>query len=267
MVLLNVSSSQFKILSCPLAFGEISVKERIKTILNYKKPGFWAGITAVIMVLVVAAGFLTDRRDIGIIGGADGPTAVIVGNRREEHKDIDTIRAELAKLPNDPETLAKKGCFVRKYSNDTDTSMPDEVLNVAAWNHFCKEALKQQNMTEIVIANFTAKNGLVFEYISYDQNDYHFVIDFSRSDYAEMEEDYYEKTYPYFYVFQMEGEEGNYVQVTALSDVVDMSLEGIAEGIYENQDDGMPRHQMLSLLSFPEDYVDENGEKIWYKAE
>lgn len=50
--------------ACPLAFGEIGVKERVRTILNYRKPAFWAIIAAVCVCAAVALCFLTNpRRD------------------------------------------------------------------------------------------------------------------------------------------------------------------------------------------------------------
>lgn len=48
------------VLFCPLAFGEVGVKERVKAVLNYKKPAFWlVGVSAVICALVAVC-FLTD---------------------------------------------------------------------------------------------------------------------------------------------------------------------------------------------------------------
>ena len=44
---------------CPVAFGEVSVKERIKNVLHYKKPTFWIILASVIAVAVVAVCFLT----------------------------------------------------------------------------------------------------------------------------------------------------------------------------------------------------------------
>ena len=44
----------------PLAFGGIGVKERVKSVLNYKKPAFWIIILAVIACIVVAVCFLTN---------------------------------------------------------------------------------------------------------------------------------------------------------------------------------------------------------------
>lgn len=45
---------------CPLAFGEVGVKDRIKSIMNYRKPTFWIIVTALVVCLVVAVCFLTD---------------------------------------------------------------------------------------------------------------------------------------------------------------------------------------------------------------
>ena len=44
----------------PLAFGELGVKERVKSVMNYKKPAFWIIILAVVACVVVAACFLTN---------------------------------------------------------------------------------------------------------------------------------------------------------------------------------------------------------------
>lgn len=58
--LLECSVRRINIAACPLAFGEVGVKERVKTVLNYKKPAFWVVLIAVIAVIVLAVGFLTD---------------------------------------------------------------------------------------------------------------------------------------------------------------------------------------------------------------
>ncbi len=60
--LINCSVSQKMIAACPLAFGEVSVKERVKNVLNYKKPAFWIVIIAVIVCAVVCTGFMTNPK-------------------------------------------------------------------------------------------------------------------------------------------------------------------------------------------------------------
>ena len=48
------------IAACPLAFGEVGVKDRIKSIMNYRKPTFWIIVTALVVCVVVAVCFLTN---------------------------------------------------------------------------------------------------------------------------------------------------------------------------------------------------------------
>ncbi len=57
--LINCSSQRRLISACPLAFGETGVKNRIKTVLNYKKPAFWIVIVSVVVCIAVAVAFLT----------------------------------------------------------------------------------------------------------------------------------------------------------------------------------------------------------------
>ena len=60
--LLDCSISGRMIKACPLAFGETGVKERVKGVLNYKKPAFWVILAAVIACIVIAICFLTDPK-------------------------------------------------------------------------------------------------------------------------------------------------------------------------------------------------------------
>lgn len=44
---------------CPLAFGEVAVKERVKNVLNYKKPALWAVILLVVAAAIIGVCLLT----------------------------------------------------------------------------------------------------------------------------------------------------------------------------------------------------------------
>lgn len=104
--LVSCSLQKRMMFACPLAFGEVGVKNRVKSVLNYKKPTFWLVAVTVIAGVAVAVCFLTNPVseskkpdgdtdsssevdyyigtggnvfDVGIIGGADGPTTVVVG--------------------------------------------------------------------------------------------------------------------------------------------------------------------------------------------
>ncbi len=58
--LLECSVSRRMISACPLAFGEIGVKTRIKSVLHYKKPAFWLMVFAGIVFAAAAVCFLTN---------------------------------------------------------------------------------------------------------------------------------------------------------------------------------------------------------------
>ncbi len=60
--LVACSVNRRMIAACPLAFGEVGVKERVKSVMNYKKPAFWVIIIAVIVCVGVAVCFLTNPK-------------------------------------------------------------------------------------------------------------------------------------------------------------------------------------------------------------
>lgn len=58
--LLQCSMPRSAIAACPVAFGEISVKQRIRGVLNYRKPALWVVAASAVLCMVLAACFLTD---------------------------------------------------------------------------------------------------------------------------------------------------------------------------------------------------------------
>ncbi len=64
--LLTCSVNRRMIAACPVAFGEVGVKNRVKSVLNYKKPAFWLIIVAIIISIVVAVCFLTNPKNTSI---------------------------------------------------------------------------------------------------------------------------------------------------------------------------------------------------------
>ena len=59
-VLLACSMPRKAVITCPLAFGEVGVKERVRNALHYKKPAFWVVAASVAVCVVMAVCFLTD---------------------------------------------------------------------------------------------------------------------------------------------------------------------------------------------------------------
>ena len=60
--LVACSVNRRRIAACPLAFGEVGVKERVKSVMNYKKPAFWIVVAAIVSCIVVAVCFLTNPK-------------------------------------------------------------------------------------------------------------------------------------------------------------------------------------------------------------
>lgn len=57
--LLDCSTNHVHYAACPVAFGEVSVKYRIKYVLSYRKPSFWISLLGVLSILFVAVTLLT----------------------------------------------------------------------------------------------------------------------------------------------------------------------------------------------------------------
>ena len=76
-VLLACSMPRKAVITCPLAFGEVGVKERVRNALRYKKPAFWVVAASVAVCVVVAVCFLTNPP-------TDTDAAGLVGFHREQ---------------------------------------------------------------------------------------------------------------------------------------------------------------------------------------
>lgn len=61
--LLSLSAGRRIIGGSPIAFGENNTKARIKNILNYKKPQFWVSIIAIIVIVIVGVGLLSNPKE------------------------------------------------------------------------------------------------------------------------------------------------------------------------------------------------------------
>ncbi|RHR28761.1 hypothetical protein DWX43_12575 [Clostridium sp. AF19-22AC] len=63
MTLLSFGSGHHTPAICPLAFGEGNIRQRVKNVLNYKKPVLWMLIAAVIVCTAVAVCFMTNPKE------------------------------------------------------------------------------------------------------------------------------------------------------------------------------------------------------------
>lgn len=92
-VLLACSMPRKAVITCPLAFGEVGVKERVRNALYYKKPAFWVVAASVAVCVVVAVCFLTNPP-------TDTDAAGLVGFHREQVTYADVTGASGAQPSN-----------------------------------------------------------------------------------------------------------------------------------------------------------------------
>ena len=62
LALLNSGKRMSGLFVYPVAFGEISLKQRIKNVLSYRKPGLWITTIAIVLVAVIAICFMTSPK-------------------------------------------------------------------------------------------------------------------------------------------------------------------------------------------------------------
>lgn len=89
--LLNCSTDKRGTMAYPLSFGEVGVKSRVKSVLNYKKPTFWICVVAAAAIVVTALGFLTAPKvhivNSGIVESNEGDYIVM-----QEYYELDDGR-------------------------------------------------------------------------------------------------------------------------------------------------------------------------------
>ena len=51
-----------RLVLCPLAFGEVGVRDRVKSVLHYRRPGVWLSAAAVLLCAALAMTFLTEPK-------------------------------------------------------------------------------------------------------------------------------------------------------------------------------------------------------------
>ena len=151
------------IAACPLAFGEVGVKERVKSVMNYKKPAFWIVLASVIVCAAAAVCFLTNPKSEG---SNDITELLAPGSAWSYQLGYD------ADFPVDAsftvqDDLSVVGTIVKNDTN-TDFCIRYRVRGTAGWAEFygCTPEMAQEAGSEkylLFTASLRADNGkLVF---------------------------------------------------------------------------------------------------------
>ncbi len=118
--LLDCTVRKYSFTACPLAFGEVGVKERIKTVMNYKRPAFVLILLSVIVCVVTAVCFLTNP-----LKNEDILTVILEENgyeiveQEDEEITLSVPLSELSEKIFTKEGLTYKKGDVISYKNDT----------------------------------------------------------------------------------------------------------------------------------------------------
>lgn len=138
--LLSLSTGKRIIGGCPVAFGENNTKVRIKNVLNYKKPKFWVIAIAIVIIIILAMGLITNPPDDGNLSN----------NSTVEDYAWQYIDSVIESYNN-----AKFGSFKtidKKISKLEQLSTFDNILpnTVELWR--LEYRLKPENIDEVMIA-------------------------------------------------------------------------------------------------------------------
>lgn len=135
--LLSCSMQRRLVTVCPLAFGEVGVKKRVKEILNYKKPSFWILLAAVVVCVIVAVCFLTDPKDGTTViltneagnseAGEEADNAIAAGQEKE------LMAAEAAKQQEALSALQAEQESIAAAKEQLDATQQTEQNSNQAW--------------------------------------------------------------------------------------------------------------------------------------
>lgn len=187
--LLSCSVSRRSIFMCPLAFGEVSVKDRIKYVLNYKKPALWIVIIGILVCLVVGICFLTGKKEDAakkpkteeglfeetlpekmLPEGVYEEDGVLIDNPHLEDARLKEIMNHLENLPEDAAALADEGCFVISHV----------VVFGSDYLERFEKLLGQKHPADLVVGSYTIEGDLILYYLDYDGDQITLVLDTRR---------------------------------------------------------------------------------------
>ena len=91
--LLQCSTNRSHFSACPVAFGEVSVKERIKKVLSYRRPSFWVSLLAVAAIGFVAVCLLTNPKEA--VAPEPEPTETVAPTTEEPPQTAEALRQKI----------------------------------------------------------------------------------------------------------------------------------------------------------------------------
>ena len=161
--LVSCSVNRRVIAACPLAFGEVGVKERVKSVMNYKKPAFWIVLASVLACAVVAVCFLTNPKS----EDTSDITELLIPGSVWSYQPSDSADFPVDATFAVQDDLSIVGTIVKNDRN-TDFCLKYRVRGTAGWTEFygCTPEMAQKAGSEedlLFTASLCADNGkLIF---------------------------------------------------------------------------------------------------------
>ena len=142
--LLKASVHRPVIAACPLAFGEVGIKERIRHVMNYKKPSFWMILLSVTLILALTVTLLTDPQQEydpekiypqSVLQEPDRIYIDVDGTDRVFEKDSAVYRSLLEAFRVNWWKYTEEGLDTASYS-ELVTPIAPEVLKTSSWRTY-----------------------------------------------------------------------------------------------------------------------------------
>ena len=144
--LLDCAVKRKSIAACPLAFGEVGVKTRIKGVMNYKKPAFWVIIITVAAIIITSVCFLTNpKQDEDTVGSSDFDSVTVYESQTDYDGDVTltlieaSVRSEspyfAVRLKNgtDKELLFGEQFYLTKDDSETSLTQGDRIFHTIGY--------------------------------------------------------------------------------------------------------------------------------------
>ena len=168
MALLNCGKSLSGASICPVAFGEVSLKTRIKSILHYRKPGVWITVIAFVLITATAICFLTSPMAEALpVETPEKETEALQTEQTTEASEPETSQATAQET--EPETTTHVHNYTVQTVAPTCTSggydrhictcgdeYTDNPVNASGHQYYWAEADYSENQMLVKCANCTS---------------------------------------------------------------------------------------------------------------
>ena len=221
-VLLEHSMPRKMIAACPVAFGETDVRNRIKNVVNYKKPAFWISVASIIVCIAVGVCFATNR-------GSEKVEQASGKTQTELEEELKQKASELAELQNKVSELQKQSAELQRIKSEQD-----EWEEISYGRNISVMGRKQPSGAEYIgsetgasDASYTDEDVMKLQdEVNRSLEEIHNISD----DYREKEEDLYKKWRSLHAILEQQQEEFQRNTTPEIKDLIVRSYKAIADG-------------------------------------